>query len=1012
MISRSVVRTGLAALVGLSVLVPAAASGQQASGIAGVVRDTSGAVLPGVAVEAASPALIEKVRLATSDGEGRYNIADLRPGTYVVTFTLAGFNTVRREGITLTAGFTAGVDAELRVGALEETVTVSGAAPLVDTHNVRQQQTVSAELIDTLPSGAKGFMGIARLVPGMTGGSDSGGASGIYSSNSAHASTLHGKGGIKMSYDGMQTSNLSLTGHTSYVMNPATVEETTVETGGVSAESDATGVRINLVPKEGSNAFRFGADFTYTSEHLQSDNLTDTLRARGVTSTNKVLNLYDVNVTSGGPIKRDRLWFFTATRFSGNRNEVQGIYFNKTRGTPFYTPDLDRPAFRKEWLKSQGGRVTWQVSPKNKVNVFADLQQYDVRGRGANEAPEAQTCWKFWPAGLYQATWGSPVTSKFLLEAGASLTKNLFPCTREDVTSTFDFTVSERDISILEASTGFRYNAKANYLNVNDMDRYVERFSASYITGTHALKAGIQIQQHVHNVERVVNGDVNYTFLRGVPTTITQFTTPNIEKNRTKADLGLFVQDQWAIRRLTLNYGLRLDYFNGYVPEQHVPAGQFVAARQYAPVYGVPRWTDVSPRLGASYNLFGDGRTALKATLGRYVGKASSLVAQNNNPVVTSINSVTRAWNDTNGNYVPECDLRNFGLNGECGPISNVNFGQINPNAIRYAEDLIRGSGSRDYFWDVSAEVQRELGEGTSITAGYYRNWTDHFGLVIGGRGDQYGWPTGHIDNLAVTPGDFDPYCITAPADSRLPGGGGYQVCGLYDIAPAKFGLGDQVYTRASNYDRPDGGKGKFRYSDFVGISINSRLGPGATLGGSVDTGRSVTDSCFVVDSPQELLNCRVITPFKAQTQIKVFGSYPLPAGFSVSGVLQNLSGIPYDANYAAPNDEIARSLGRNLAACGGRAVCTATTTVPLVPPMTLFESRRTLLDLRASRTFSLGRTMRVRANFDVYNVLNDSSLVGINNTYGSNWRRPLAGPFDGGLVDGRLIQFGGQLTF
>ena len=187
------------------------------------------AVLPGVTVEAASPALIEKVRTVVTDGEGRYNIVDLRPGTYVVTFSLAGFNTFKREGIELTAGFTATVNAELRVGALEETITVTGAAPLVDTQNVRQQKSVSNELLEALPSGVEGLHGHRpsrarddRATPTR------GGASGIYSANSAHAATVHGKGGGKMSYDGMQTSNQTVLGNTSYVMNPATVEETVV----------------------------------------------------------------------------------------------------------------------------------------------------------------------------------------------------------------------------------------------------------------------------------------------------------------------------------------------------------------------------------------------------------------------------------------------------------------------------------------------------------------------------------------------------------------------------------------------------------------------------------------------------------------------------------------------------------------------------------------------------------------------------------------------------------------
>jgi hypothetical protein len=243
--------------------------------------------------------------------------------------------------------------------------------------------------------------------------------------------------------------------------------------------------------------------------------------------------------------------------------------------------------------------------------------------------------------------------------------------------------------------------------------------------------------------------------------------------------------------------------------------------------------------------------------------------------------------------------------------------------------------------------------------------------------------------------------------DSRLPGGGGYPVCGLYDIVPAKFGVGNELVTRASNY-----GNGKSRVSNFFTGSISTRLGAGIELGGSVDTGRIVEDNCFVVDSPQSLLNCRIVAPYKSQTQIKTHWSLPLPAAFIVSGVLQNLSGVPYEANYPVPNAQIAPSLGRNLAACGTATVCTATATVPLFSPLTEFEPRRTLIDLRLSRIFPLGPRMRLRANLDVYNVLNDGSVVNTNNNYGASWLQPVGGPFTAGLADGRLIQFGGQLTF
>jgi hypothetical protein len=1009
---------GLSLAVLALVLLASSAWAQQSSAIAGLVRDASGGVLPGVTVEAASPALIEKVRVVYTDDQGRYNIVDLRPGTYTVTFTLPGFSVIRREGIQLPVGFTATVNADMQVGALEETVTVTGETPLVDTSNVRQQTLVSDELRAALPSGAQGLMSIAALIPGMTNALDQGGggALGIYGSNQSTSAAFHGKGSTIDSYDGMQVNNLSGIGSVSYIMNPATVEETAVQTGGISAESNA-GFSINMVPKTGGNEFRGSFDGTYTNQDLQGSNLSDNLRARGVRGEGqKTLRAYDTHVTVGGPIRRDRVWFFAATRFMGTKNQPPDRFFNKTQGTPFYTPDLDRPHFNQDWLRSQAVRITAQVSQKNRVNGFADPQYFQTRGWQDIAAPEAQTCWSMWPQGLYQGTWTSTLTSRLLLEAGASLTKGPFPCTREQTTDIFGFSVKPTDVSILEQTRGYRYNAKASYLYRNDNDRFHERFAVSYVTGSHTFKAGAEVQQHVNDRDTLVNSDLLYTFRNGVPTQLTMRATPTLEKNRTKADLGVYAQDQWAIKRLTLNYGLRFDYFNGYVAAQRAPAGQYVGERNFARVDGVPEWTDLNPRVGVSYDLFGTGRTALKASFSRYVGKEAVSVAQANNPMLTSVNSANRAWNDANRNYIPDCDLLNFEPNGECGPISNVNFGQINPNALRFADDVIGGFGKRDYLWDSAAEVQHQIGPGISMMAGYYRNWSDHFRALP--RGD---FTTVYVvDNLAVTPADYQHYCITAPLDPRLPGGGGYPVCGLYDIVPEKFGQGTELAARASSY-----GKGKYRTADFLTASLNARIGTGIELGASVDTGRTVEDNCFVVDSPGVVITgnilgpntettvngkpiCRVTAPFKGQTQVKVHGVFPLPGGFVVSGVFQNLSGFAYEANYSARNDEIVPSLGRNLAACGTRAVCTASVLVPLVVPQTQFEPRRNLVDLRLSKVFSVGPKVRLRANLDVYNVLNDSAVLVTNNNYGTDWLRPA----NRGIVAPRSLQLGGRLTF
>jgi hypothetical protein len=392
----------------------------------------------------------------------------------------------------------------------------------------------------------------------------------------------------------------------------------------------------------------------------------------------------------------------------------------------------------------------------------------------------------------------------------------------------------------------------------------------------------------------------------------------------------------------------------------------------------VPLWKDLNPRFGASYDLFGSGKTALKFSIGRYLNVTGVDIASAANPMFTSVWNVDRPWTDSNGNYVPDCDLASRIANGECGPMANQNFGGLNITT-RYADDVLHGFGVRDYFWDMSSEIHHELRPGVSVTGGYYRNSYGNFRVT---------------DNLAVTAADYQTYCVNAPLDPRLPDGGGYAVCGLYDVIPSKFGLVDNTVTQVSHYGE------QTRKSDFFGATVNTRLRSEARLGGGIDTGRTVNDNCFVVDSPQQLLNCHVVTPFRAQLQVKVNGSLPLPGGILLSGVFQNVAGPNVTATYNATNAEIAPSLGRSLS--GGRR----TAAIPLVAPQTIFEPRRNQLDLRVTKSLRLQQNVRLRGYVDLYNVFNASSTLTLNNTFGSQWQRPTS------IMVGRLIQVGGQVNF
>jgi hypothetical protein len=998
-----------ACVVAASLLLPGSARAQSGSSaaIAGEVRDATGSLLPGVVVEAASPALIEKVRSVVTDDRGQYKIVDLRPGPYTVTFSLTGFSSVKREGLELNTGFTATVNAELRVGGIEETITVSGASPVVDTQNVRTQSVLTREVLDVVPT-SKNYQAFAGLTlgavgstAGATGGGDSGGAKG----EQMTGLTIHGAGAGLTTVDGMRINTATnFWDNHRYFFNQLSVQEVVMETGGAGAESMSGGLNVNMVPKDGGNVVRGSFVTEYANGDMQGSNLTDELRARGLTRTNQIRKIYDVGGGVGGPLKRDRLWFFTASRAWGSQEELAGVYFNKLQGSLFYEPDLDRPGYYDNYVRDTNLRLTWQATPKQKVALSGALQDYCrcysmLGGIGGTPVPESTYDYRMYPNNLFQANWSYPATQRLLFEAGSTLRVEHHLVQKPAETG------AARSVS--ELTTGIAYGSlfsgqttsRSNYGDHGPQGQFSTRVAMSYITGSHAFKAGVV----TFSGEAQIGGDPvyneQYVFRNRLPTQLVQVAFPHRHIANVKMDLGIFAQDQWTLRNLTLNLGVRFDYLHSYNPAQTRPAGEYLPAYDFPRVDNVPNWKDINPRLGASYDIFGNGKTAVKASLGRYVKPETTDITNRTNPAATIAVQTTRTWNDNmypagdprNGNYVPDCDLTSRVGNGECGPMDNRNFGTP-VITTRFDTAVTEGWGVRPHNWQTSLAIQHELRPGFAVSFSYFRtSWTN------GGPGSGDFQLT---DNLLVTPADFDTYCVTAPTDARLPGGGGYPVCGLYDVKPAKFGQVDNLITDVGNFGT--------RTNVYNGLefSVNARFGRGGVLSGGVGLGRTLVDYCAAADFPAQF--CRNVAPFKGDTQVKFSGAYPLPWGFQASGALQNLSGRPIAATMSIPNSQIAPSLGRNLASCGAAAVCTASATVTILEPNTMFEDRYTLLDVRLSRNFQWGRT-RLQPRVDIYNLFNSDAVNTLRTTYGATnntWLQPLE------VFGARMAKVGIQVDF
>ena len=353
-------------------MVPAGAFAQAA--IAGVVRDSSGAVLPGVSVDATSPALIEKIRAAVTDGTGQYRIEDLRPGTYTVTMSLQGFNAFRREGIELTGSFTATINAELKVGNLAETITVTGETPIVDVQSARRQLTLNNDVLKAIPT-VRNYNAVVILVPGVVTNLND-----TVTGTTTTQFPIHGgrNNEGRLTIDGLNIGTpVGGNQPPGYVADVGNAQEVTFTTSGGLGEAETAGLVMNIVPKTGGNAVSGSIFFSGTGEKLQSDNYTQELRDAGLAAATPLTKVYDLNGAFGGPIKKDRVWYFVNARTQGSTRTIANVYYNLNAGDPtkwLYAPDLSQPAYSDRTWENVSGRVTWQVTPRNKIGGFWDEQ--------------------------------------------------------------------------------------------------------------------------------------------------------------------------------------------------------------------------------------------------------------------------------------------------------------------------------------------------------------------------------------------------------------------------------------------------------------------------------------------------------------------------------------------------------------------------------------------------------------------------------------------------------------
>jgi hypothetical protein len=605
-----------------------------------------------------------------------------------------------------------------------------------------------------------------------------------------------------------------------------------------------------------------------------------------------------------------------------------------------------------------------QVTPRNKVAFYWDkIRKFrgheNSAGAGVIIAGEATDIRAPKPRYTTESKWTSTITSRLLFEAGYALGNETY--TLEPLPESVG-AIPKRDIT---QNTLYGAYDFGNYYREPKRRTIVSSFS--YVTGSHAAKVGVQYGFGYFRRTRNLPADMVQRYRNGVPDSVFVYNTPQDSKANMNRDMGIYAQDSWTLGHITLTPGVRFENFVGSIAARDLPAGRFVPARHFDEIKDMPNWKDISPRFGAAWDVQGNGRTALKFGVGKYMRAYTTGFADLYDPNI--LDTDTRTWSDLNGNNIAELN--------ELGPSQNLTFGTKAP---RRPADGIR----RPYQIEMNASVQREISTGLSVNVSYFRR--DYKRMIS-------------TDNVAIAPSDYTALNLISPLDGK-------QVT-IYNLAASKRGVVDLVDNNSASNWR--------KYNGFD-VGFTARRGKLNTFGG-ISTGHTLSNTCDVEDPNQTLYCDQSQYDIPLMTQVKLAGSYALPWALQISGSLQSYPGDARNAsvdtgnsgNIAAEDPSLRVNWTVNNAAVRAQ-IPTATLTqtqiiVPLIAPGTKFLGRQNQVDVRLKRLFSFGGRS-VEAQVDLYNALNANPILTQNQTFGTALDRPAS------VLQGRLIRVGIQAKF
>ena len=719
--------------------------------------------------------------------------------------------------------------------------------------------------------------------------------------------TVRGKSGAEnaMEVDGMDVRTIRGTHDQAYT-NYAMAQEVTYQSNAISAETSGGGVRINMIPRDGGNRFTGDLFVGGMTSAWQSNNITPELKAAGLPTPEATEWIYEVNPAFGGPIIRDRLWFFASGRLNRALLAPAGAqYADGTQG------------FNDTRTDNASGRLTWQVTPRNKVTAYLDESwryQSHAFGTALTEWGKATTIWPTGEQWIGNVKWSSPISNKVLAEAGFgrhAYNMGIFEPQQGVLNGRGTpewFANASRVDLVLGTTTIAANNNCCSYYN---QPSYIWAGAVSYVTGSHSFKAGGNGRRGVMDLSTLEhNAALQQRYRNGLPDSVAVAAHPSHTKSEIAADFGVYAQDNWTIDRLTLNLGVRFEYFKGKIGATEMDAGRFVPARSVGELYPWPTFRDVTPRLGAVYDLFGNARTAIKVSAGKYVSSLGATQVSLYNPISTT--SDIRNWFDVDlvpgtstpsGRILPT-NRDNIAQENEIGPSNISNFGR---QPDRRADPDLK----REYNWDYSVSLQQELVPGISLTGAWYH--TRFYNLQS-------------FRNVLLNVSDYAPFQVPNPLTAG-------EMITVFNLDRAKQGQVDTVAT-ASDVNRRT-------YNGFE-VNMMARLPNGGTVLGGWFTERTVSITCdtndpnqyrFCDQSGQLFQELGTVPSLPFRHEFKLAATYPFPWKLEASMSLMSYPGSGGITTTAAPAPYLAVDwVVPAVLFPGGR---TQSVTVGLIPPGT-----------------------------------------------------------------------------